>query len=90
LQHIDEIIQKNKDNFETNDLWQIKFQQNKQYKLENISLNIKVEDIDYDNIQNYIDINLLNKIQDLKLKKNLQSVGELLKDFSISTENLKI
>lgn len=90
LQHIQEIIQKNKNNFETNDLWKIQFQQIDQYKLENISLSIKVEDINYENIQDYINTKLLNKIQDLKLKKNLQSVWELLKDFSISTENLKI
>jgi hypothetical protein len=41
-------------------------------------------------MENYIDIELMTEIKDIKLKKNLQSVWELLKDFSISTDNLKI
>jgi len=87
---IDEIIQENKNNFEKNDLWKIKFEDNHPENLENISLSIKVQDINYEKMDDYIDQDLMTEIKDIKLKKNLQSVGELLKDFSISTDNLKI
>ncbi|MFZ2150865.1 MAG: metallophosphoesterase [Candidatus Absconditicoccaceae bacterium] len=87
---IDKIIQENKDNFEKNDLRNIKFKNNNTQNLENLSLSIKVKDIDYEKMEDYIDSSLMTEIKDIKLKKNLQSVGELLKDFSVSTENLKI
>lgn len=87
---IDEIIQDNKNNFEKNDLWKIKFENNNPENIENISLSIKVQDINYEKMENYIDSALMTEIKDIKLKKNLQSVWELLKDFSISTDNLKI
>jgi len=87
---IDKIQQENKNNFEKNDLRHIKFSNNNEQNLENLSLSIKVKDINYEKIQDYIDPSLITEIKDIKLKKNLQSVWELLKDFSISTENLKI
>lgn len=87
---IDKIIQENKDNFEKNDLRNIKFKNNNTQNLENLSLSIKVKDIDYEKMEDYIDSSLMTEIKDIKLKKNLQSVWELLKDFSVSTENLKI
>ena len=87
---IDKIIQDNKNNFENNNLRKIQFEDNYSHNLENISLSIKVEDINYEKIEDYIDPNLITQIKDIKLKKNIQSVWDLLKDFSISTENLKI
>lgn len=87
---LETIAQDNKNNFEKNNLRKIDFEDSHPQNLENLSLSIKVQDINYEKIEDYIDWNLMTEIKDIKLKKNLQSVWELLKDFSISTENLKI
>lgn len=87
---IDKIIQENKNNFEVNTLRKIKFEDNYTSNLENISLSIKVDEMNYEKIEDYINPDLMTQIKDIKLKKNIQSVWELLKDFTISTENLKI
>jgi hypothetical protein len=71
---IDKIIQDNKNNFENNNLRKIQFEDNYSHNLENISLSIKVEDINYEKIEDYIDPNLITQIKDIKLKKNIQSV----------------
>jgi hypothetical protein len=71
---IEKIIQDNKNNFEKNDLRKIIFKENNTHNLENISLSIKVQDINYEKIEDYIDSDLMTHIKDIKLKKNLQSV----------------
>jgi hypothetical protein len=48
---IDEIIQDNKNNFEKNDLWKIKFENNNSENIENISLSIKAQDINYEKME---------------------------------------
>jgi acetone carboxylase gamma subunit len=56
--------------------------------LKTISLSIKTDNIDYQQIDEYITPDLRKKIKDVKLKKESIELNELLKNFEISAKNL--
>ncbi len=57
-------------------------------ELKNISLSIKTDNIDYQNIDEYISPELRVQIKDIKLKKESIELNELLENFEISAKNL--
>ncbi|MCX6823104.1 MAG: metallophosphoesterase [candidate division SR1 bacterium] len=57
-------------------------------ELKNISLSIKTDAIDYQNIDEYIAPELRVQIKDIKLKKESIELNELLENFEISAKNL--
>jgi hypothetical protein len=69
------------------DFWKIKFIDNPP-ELKNISLSIKTDSIDYQNIDEYISPELRIQIKDIKLKKESIELNELLENFEISAKNL--
>gem|GEM_PF-2214967 len=56
-----------------------------EYKIENkdISVSMKVEDMDYDKIYDYIDQDLYKRLKDVKLKKNLVVTKDLFEKMDI-------
>jgi len=52
---LETIAQDNKNNFEKNNLRKIDFEDSHPQNLENLSLSIKVQDINYEKIEDYID-----------------------------------
>ena len=74
---ISDIIKENIDNYIDKSTWSVNI--NDKYILENkdISISMKVEDMNYDEIYKYIDEELFQKLKDVKLKKNLVVTKDL-------------
>lgn len=83
---IKNILEDNKKNLNS-DFWKIEFIDNPA-ELKNISLSIKTDAIDYQNIDEYISPELRVQIKDIKLKKESIELNELLENFEISAKNL--
>ncbi len=81
-------IDENKQNYQWSDIWDVDF--DSQYKIENkdISISMKVEDLNYDEINKYIDEDLFKKLKDVKLKKNLKVTKDLFEKMDIEGKNL--
>lgn len=81
-------IEQNKVNYKWSDIWDVDF--NLEYKIENkdISVSMKVEDMDYDRIYDYIDQDLYKRLKDVKLKKNLVVTKDLFEKMDIEGKNL--
>lgn len=60
----------------------------KEIKLNEISLIIKSDNINYDNFKDQIQDNLQEKIKDLKIKKVVKNMGELQDKLDLSGKNL--
>ena len=60
------------------------------YELDNkdISISMQVEDVNYDEIYNYIDEELFKKLKDVKLKKNLVVTKDLFDKMDVEWKNL--
>ena len=80
------ILEDNKKNL-SSDFRKISFIDNPP-ELKNISLSIKTDAIDYQNIDEYIAPELRIQIKDVKLKKESIELNELLENFEISAKNL--
>ncbi len=83
---IKNILEENKKNLHS-DFRNISFIDNPP-ELKNISLSIKTDAIDYQNIDEYISPELRVQIKDIKLKKESIELNELLENFEISAKNL--
>ncbi len=83
---IKNILEENKNNLKS-DFRKISFIDNPP-ELKNISLSIKTDAIDYQNIDEYISPELRVQIKDIKLKKESIELNELLENFEISAKNL--
>ena len=83
---IKNILEENKKNL-SSDFRKITFVDNPP-ELKNISLSIKTDAIDYQNIDEYIAPELRVQIKDIKLKKESIELNELLENFEISAKNL--
>jgi len=81
-------IEQNKNNYKWSDVWDVDF--DLEYKIENkdISVSMKVEDMDYDKIYDYIDQDLYKRLKDVKLKKNLVVTKDLFEKMDIEWKNL--
>ncbi len=78
----------NKENYSWSEIWNIDF--DPEYKIENkdISISVKVEDVSYDEIYNYIDEELFKKLKDVKLKKNMVVSQDLFEKLDTEGKNL--
>ncbi|HKL43919.1 MAG TPA: metallophosphoesterase [Candidatus Absconditabacterales bacterium] len=85
---IEKMINENKENYFGSEIWDIGF--DSKYKIEDkdISVSIKVEDLNYDEIYDHIDEELFRKLKDVKLKKNLKVTKDLFEKLDIEGKNL--
>ncbi len=85
---LDNMINENKENYSWSEVWNVDF--NSEYKIEDkdISVSIKVEDLNYDEIYDYVDEDLFKKLKDVKLKKNLKVTKDLFEKLDIEWKNL--
>ena len=82
------IIEDNKSNYSWSDMWDISFEEKYYLNDKDISISMKVEDMDYDKIYDYIDEELYKKLKDVKLKKNLVITKDLFEKMDIEGKNL--
>lgn len=66
----------------------ITFKEDLKPNLTNISLTLNVEHIDYDKIDEMIDPELRKSCKDIRLKKDIENVDNLLKSFKVSSDDL--
>lgn len=66
----------------------IEFKENAKPNLNNISLTLNVEHIDYDKMDDLIDPDLRKNCKDIRLKKEIENMDSLLNSFKVSSENL--
>ena len=66
----------------------IKFKEDLQPNLTNISLTLNVEHIDYDNIDHLIEADLRTACKDIRLKKDIQNLDNILNTFKVSSDDL--
>ncbi|HBB04871.1 TPA: hypothetical protein DCZ39_08570 [Patescibacteria group bacterium] len=66
----------------------ITFKEDFKPNLTNISLTLNVEHIDYDKIDEMIDPELRKSCKDIRLKKDIENVDNLLKSFKVSSDDL--
>ena len=68
--------------------WNIEFKEDLKPNLTNISLTLNVEHIDYDKIDELIEQDLRIACKDIRLKKDIENVDNLLKNFKVSSDDL--
>lgn len=83
-----EIIEENKQNMLDKSVWNVEFDLKEKLSLSDVNLSVKVWEIDYTKIENYVDKEVLEQLKDIKLKKQTANMKDLLKDFDVSTKNL--
>ena len=66
----------------------IQFKEDKEPNLINISLTLKVEHIDYDKIDELIEPDLRTSCKDIRLKKDMENLDNLLNTFKVSSDDL--
>jgi uncharacterized protein YggL (DUF469 family) len=81
-------IEQNKKNYDWSDIWDVEFDEKVVLNKKDISVSIKVEDMDYDKIYDYIDQELYKKLKDVKLKKNLVVTKDLFEKMDLEGKNL--
>ncbi len=87
------VIEDNKSNYKNiidneNNIWDISFDENYELDNKDISISMQVEDVNYDEIYDYIDEELFQKLKDVKLKKNLVVTKDLFDKMDIEWKNL--
>jgi hypothetical protein len=84
---VSDIKNTSKNWFSPDSLWKnvdIHFQK---LDLHQISLQIKVDSINYEQMEEYVDEDLVGTLKDIKLKKKFASSENLLEDLKTSTQN---
>ena len=66
----------------------ISFKEDPQPNLTNISLTLNVEHIDYDNIDQLIEADLRTACKDIRLKKDIENLDNILNTFKVSSDDL--
>lgn len=87
---IQELYQNYKSNFSSESVWKINFPEKINLNLNDISLSIKVDDLDYEKMDEYIPSDLRVQLKDVKLKKDYPVMKDLVRDFEVSAKNLSI
>lgn len=85
---IEEIREENRKNVTHSEERNIQFKTNEKLNFNSISLSLKVDSVDYEHIEKYVDEGLRMQIKDIKLKKNIQDMGDAMKNFEVSGKNL--
>jgi len=81
-------IEQNKNNYNWSEFWNVDFDEKFVLNKKDMSVSIKVEDMDYDKIYDYIDQELYKKLRDVKLKKNLVVTKDLFEKMDLEGKNL--
>lgn len=87
--HFENITKNNIENLKSNQYRNFEIKNTANFKIENLSIQIKSDDISYQDIQDYVDQKVLKECKDIKIKKNSKSIHEIIQNFSTSAENLK-
>lgn len=66
----------------------INFKEDLKPNLQNISLTLQVEQIDYDKMNELIDPELRKSCKDIRLKKDMENMDSLLNSFKVSSDDL--
>lgn len=69
-------------------MWNIEFKEDLKPNLQNISLTLNVEHIDYDKMNELIDDDLRKSCKDIRLKKDIENMDSLLNSFKVSSDDL--
>lgn len=85
---IENIVASNQSNFTTSSR-PIDFGQKEEIPLNKVNLSLKVDQVNYEEIQKYLDEDLITQLRDLKLKKALDvSSADLLEKLKVSSSDL--
>lgn len=87
LTEIQDITKMNESYF-TSESRDIDFEDGVQPEIESISLILNVEHIDYDNMDEIIDPELRKTCKDVRLKKDIENMDNILENFKVSSEQL--
>lgn len=68
--------------------WDINFKEDLKPNLQNISLTLNVEHIDYDKMNELIDDDLRKSCKEIRLKKDIENMDSLLNSFKVSSDDL--
>lgn len=88
LNQIENVREANRKNLSESGTWKIKFMNKKNLNLNSLYLSLKVENVDYEHIEKFVDEDLRMKIKDIKLKKNIQDIEDIRESFETSGKNL--
>ncbi len=87
-EHIHKITNQAQHNLGDQSVWKIRFVAQNKIDLHDITVNLKVQDLDYDKVDSYIDKSLRTQLKEIKLKKHEQNLSDLLQDFDLASKNL--
>ena len=87
-QFIFDVIEQNKQNYLWSEFRKIDFDENMNLDKKDISISLKVNNINYDKVFEYIDEDLYKKLKDFKLKKHLVVSKDLSDKLDIDWRNL--
>jgi hypothetical protein len=87
-QFIFDVIEQNKQNYLWSEFRKIDFDENVNLNKKDISISLKVDNINYDKVFEYIDEDLYKKLKDFKLKKHLVVSKDLSDKLDIDWRNL--
>jgi len=88
LNQIENVREANRKNLSDSTTRKIKFMNKKNINLNSLYLSLKVDNIDYEHIEKFVDEDLRMKIKDIKLKKNIQDIEDIRENFETSGKNL--
>lgn len=81
------IIKDNINNYMNQDR-NVQIQSEYELKNKDISISLKVDDINYDDMYSYIDENVFKNLKDVKLKKNFAKTDDLFEKMDVEWKNL--
>ncbi len=88
LKELEKVNVANEKNFADQTVWKVSFPPAITPLLENISLSVQVDILDYEKIDEVIDPDLRKICKDIKLRKNAEDMDELMANFQTSGKNL--
>jgi hypothetical protein len=88
LDHIEKIRKENRKNITNSEARKLKFMDKKNINLNSLYLSLKVDNVDYEHIEKFVNEDLRMKIKDIKLKKNIQDIEDIRENFETSGKNL--
>jgi len=85
---IQEVSVKSQKNFADKSSRQTELISRKLENLSNATINLRVDDLDYDKIDDFISPDLREQIKECRLKKNQANMSDILQDFELASKNL--
>jgi len=87
-QKIENLILLVKDQLSQSSQRNIEFQKQQQRNLRQLTVSIKVPDLDYEKIDNYIDKDFRTELKDVRLKKQTANISQIIEKFNTEGKNL--